>query len=165
MARGDEQQALMPSLIDRLIDPNSGGTTANPGYSLEQMFVAVQRDLEDLLNTRKSVDRDMATGVLARCPELATSIFGFGLPDLVSLNTLTPDQREEVGRVLERAVNLYEPRLRDVHARLISTNEPLERSLKFHIEGRLCLDPAPEVAFDTVLELTTGRYSVKAGQS
>lgn len=163
MARADEQQALMPSLIDRLIDPDSGGTKHSPGYSLEQMFSAVQRDLEDLLNTRRTIDREMSSGALARCPELKTSIFGFGLPDLVSLNTLTPDQRDEVGRVLEAAVQRYEPRLRDVHARLVSTNEPLERSLKFHIEGRLCLDPAPEVAFDTVLELTTGHYSVKAG--
>jgi hypothetical protein len=34
--------------------------------------------------------------------------------------------------------------------------------VKFRIEGRLCLDPAPEVAFDTTLELTTGHYSVRS---
>ena len=38
-----------------------------------------------------------------------------------------------------------------------------DRNIKFHIEARLCLDPAPEVAFDTVLELSTGHYTVQGG--
>ena len=37
----------------------------------------------------------------------------------------------------------------------------LERTVRFHIDARLCLDPAPEVAFDTILELTTGHYAVR----
>ena len=36
------------------------------------------------------------------------------------------------------------------------------RSLKFVIEGLLCMDPAPEpVRFDTVLELGKGEYEIK----
>jgi len=36
------------------------------------------------------------------------------------------------------------------------------RTLKFVIEGLLCMDPAPEpVRFDTVLELGKGEYEIK----
>jgi predicted component of type VI protein secretion system len=35
------------------------------------------------------------------------------------------------------------------------------RSLKFRVDARMRVDPAPEVAFDTILELTTGHYSIK----
>ena len=40
-----------------------------------------------------------------------------------------------------------------------------DRSVRFRIEARLSVDPAPEVAFDTVLELTTGHYSVNPSQA
>ena len=35
------------------------------------------------------------------------------------------------------------------------------RAVRFHIDARLRVDPAPEVAFDTILELTTGHTTVK----
>jgi type VI secretion system protein ImpF len=37
-----------------------------------------------------------------------------------------------------------------------------DRRLRFHIEGMMKLDPAPEeITFDTVLELGSGEYKVK----
>jgi hypothetical protein len=36
-----------------------------------------------------------------------------------------------------------------------------ERSISFRIEARLSIEPYDDVAFQTVLELTTGRYSVQ----
>jgi predicted component of type VI protein secretion system len=36
-----------------------------------------------------------------------------------------------------------------------------ERTVRFHINARLTVDPAPEVAFETVLELMTGHTSVQ----
>ncbi len=151
----DPNAELMPSLLDRLIDPEPESKSRR-GYTVEQMFLAVQRDLEDLLNTRQT-----HIGLPEEFVELHHSIYGYGLPDLTSLNAITSTQRAEIGRVIERMIEQFEPRLRDVQARMIDGGGGLERTVRFHIDARLCLDPAPEVAFDTILELTTGHYAVR----
>jgi type VI secretion system protein ImpF len=156
MPRPDPNQGLMPSILDRLIDPASGGTSWRQGYGVEQMFKAVQRDLEELLNTRQS-----HMGLPTEFTEVHRSIVGYGLPDLTSLEAITPQQRADIGRVLETTIAQFEPRLRDVRASLSDPGDGKSRSIRFRIEARLCLDPAPEVAFDTTLELSTGHYSVK----
>jgi type VI secretion system protein ImpF len=157
MASIDPQQALMPSVLDRLIDRDSGGTAAQRGYDINQMTDAVRRDLADLLNTRQSDQ-----GIAPEFDELLNSIFGFGLPDLTSLNAVSPQERAAIGQLLETIIGRFEPRLRDVQATVLDPGESLERTIRFRIDARLCMDPAP-VAFDTILELTTGRYDVKPG--
>jgi type VI secretion system protein ImpF len=157
MAKSDSQPGLMPSILDRLIDPDSSGTAWHRGYDERQMAEAVQRDLEDLLNTRQT-----HAGLPATYTEVNHSIAAYGLPDLVSLNAITPQQRRQIGRTLEEVVSKFEPRLKDVKATLITSQDSQETTVQFKIEARLSVDPAPEVAFDTILELTTGRYSVKS---
>jgi type VI secretion system protein ImpF len=152
----DSDMGLMPSILDRLIDPDSQGTAWRQGYGVDQMVEAVQRDLEELLNTRQS-----HAGLPEEYGEVLNSIVGYGLPDLTSLNALTPQQREEIGRVLEAGVAKYEPRLRDIRATMLDPGDGKQRSVRFRIDARLCLDPAPEVSFETIMELTTGRYSVQ----
>lgn len=147
---------LMPSILDRLIDPNSGGTLARRGYTVDQMIDAVRRDLEDLLNTRRSnLHIDGAFG------EVLHSVEAYGIPDIAQVNAFTASQRADIGRVLERVIGQFEPRLRHVRVRLIEAKDPVEHSVRFHIDARLALDPAPEVAFETVLELSTGRASIQ----
>jgi type VI secretion system protein ImpF len=85
----------------------------------------------------------------------------YGLPDLTALTAVTSHQREQIGRSIEEAVQRLEPRLKQVHAVLLDSDNKL-RSLRYRLEAKLNVDPAPEVAFDTTLELTTGYYSVKA---
>lgn len=160
MARVNPQTALMPSILDRLIDPESGGTAWRHGYGLADMATTVRRDLEDLLNTRQSYQGD--PGVFA---ESERSILGYGLPDLMSLNTITPQQREEIGRLLEAIVQRYEPRLRDVRATLVDAGDSKNPTVCFRLDARLCVDPAPDVAFETILELMSGHSSVKQADS
>jgi type VI secretion system protein ImpF len=159
MPRENVEQGLMPSIVDRLIDPESAGTQWRHGYGIEQMVEAVQRDLEELLNTRQVV-----IDVPESFREVNDSIVTYGLPDLASFNAITPQQREEIGRTLEAIVSRFEPRLKDVRASMISAGNGLERRVQFRVEARLCVDPAPEVAFDTILELSTGHYSVKPSE-
>jgi type VI secretion system protein ImpF len=160
MSQMDSDQALMPSIVDRLIDPDSGGTLWRRGYGPEQMMDAVRRDLEDLLNTRQS-----HVGLSRDFVETHHSIVGYGLPDLTSLNAITQQQREEIGRLIEDVVMRFEPRLRDVRATLVDSDADKNRMLRFRVDARLCLDPAPEVAFDTVLELISGHYTVKPSET
>ncbi len=156
----DPSPILKPSLIDRLTDPGSGGTADRRGYTMEQVIAAVQRDLEGLLNTRAArIDR------AEDYPEVCKSIIAFGLPDLGSLAAVTTSQQEEIGRVLESAVKRFEPRLRNVHATLLKAADPKERSVRFRIDATLNADPAPDVSFETILELGTGQYSVQQADS
>jgi type VI secretion system protein ImpF len=156
MSRTDSQQGLMPSVLDRLTDPGSGGTAWRRGYGIEQMTEAVRRDLEDLLNTRQST-----SGLPRDFGEVHRSVIGYGLPDLTTLAAYTAEQRADIGRLIEEAISLFEPRLRGVRAVMLDNPDGNDRSVRYRIDARLCVDPAPEVAFDTVLELTTGHYSVK----
>jgi type VI secretion system protein ImpF len=151
------QDELLPSVLDRLIDPSSGGTGWRRGYSETQMIAAVYRDLEELLNTRQSYTR-----LLDEFPEVQNSLLAYGLPDLTSFNAITDEQRREIGRVLEAVIARFEPRLKDVCAEVEKAEgtPQLQRTVRFHIKARLCVDPAPAVAFDTILELTTGHYTV-----
>ena len=55
----------------------------------------------------------------------------------------------------------YEPRLQNLEISIDSADTQ-DRRLRFHIQGQMRLDPAPEeITFDTVLELTSGEYKVK----
>lgn len=158
MNNGPILQDLMPSILDRLIDPESAGTAARQGFRLDQMIQAVQRDVEDLLNTRRTLGP-----VPEGMNQVGRSVLAFGLPELTGFDVLSPKTRQDVGRMIEWTIGCFEPRLKDVHASVIySGAENQTRTIHFRIEARLCVDPAPEVAFDTVLQLTTGHYSVQA---
>jgi type VI secretion system protein ImpF len=150
----------MPSILDRLIDPASGGTAWRRGYGVTEMVETVRRDMEELLNTRQSHQ-----GLPEAFVETQRSILGYGLPDMSGINALTPQQREEIGRLLEEVVVRFEPRLRDVRATLVDSAESKQPALRFRIDARLCVEPAPDVAFETILELTTGHSAVQQAQS
>jgi type VI secretion system protein ImpF len=155
-----EQQPLMPSLLDRLVDASLQGSAGRAWYGAPQMVEAVQRDLEDLLNTRETHQ-----GLCEGFPELGRSLIAYGLPDLSSIHAATQQQREEIGRSIEAVIRQFEPRLKDVRAVLLKSDDEKQRSIRFRVEARLSVDPAPDVAFDTTLELATGYYSVQRSDS
>ena len=159
MPRIDPTLPLTPSLLDRLIDARTGGARGQSGYTIEQMTAAVRRDLEDLLNTRQS-----HADVPPEYAEVLSSIVAYGLPDLTTLPALTPNERAEMATILETLLTRFEPRLRDVRATLLEDKDERQRTLRFRIEATLAVDPAPPVAFDTLLELSTGHYSVKRSE-
>jgi type VI secretion system protein ImpF len=155
MAR-DTQPGLTPSLLDRFIDPAFQRGEPLRGFSIAEMADVVRRDLEDLLNTRQSGHR-----VPEACVEVRRSLIAFGLPDLTTLNAVTVEQREDIGRTLAQIVERFEPRLKDVQAKLVEVEgDKKRRSIRYRIDARLSVDPAPEVAFETILELASGRSSV-----
>ena len=150
------QYGLKPSLVDRLIDSESAGTAVMLGYTPARMYDAVLRDLEDLLNTRQTY-RDMPAGF----PEARDSILGYGLPDLASVDATGSQQRAEIARAIKQVVERFEPRLKDVMVVLLNPGENYgKHSLRFRVDARLAVDPSPDVAFDTILEIASGHYVV-----
>lgn len=127
---------------------------------MQDMVDVVRRDLEDLLNTRQTHQ-----GLPEAFAETERSILGYGMPDLTSLDAITPQQREEIGRLLAGVIQRFEPRLRDVRATLVGADDSKQSTVRFRIDARLALEPAPEVAFETILELTTGHSAVQQMES
>jgi type VI secretion system protein ImpF len=160
MARPDPQQGLMPSIIDRLIDPESAGTAWRRGYGEEQLVTAVLRDLEDLLNTRPAYE-----GPADEFLQVQQSIVAFGLPDLGLFATSTADQRTALGLALESVIKRFETRLCQVRATLLDAGDNQSRTVRFRIDAKLNMDPSPEVSFETIGDMLTGRYSVQAASS
>jgi len=152
----DPSQGLMPSIVDRLIDPASAGTDARRGYSWSQMLESVRRDLEDLLNTRQT-----HAGLPIQLTRVARSMVSFGLPDLTSFTVTSMAARDEVARKLEAIIGQHEPRLKDIHVILSDVEEGNKQAVRCHIEARFALDPAPEVSFDTLMEPLTGLHKVR----
>jgi type VI secretion system protein ImpF len=157
MARVDLNQALTPSILDRLVDPESAGTAARAGYGIEQVILAVRRDLEDLLNTHRSIIH-----LPEEYPEILKSPVGYGIPDFGSLATSTPQQRNSIGQMVEDIINRFEPRLREVTVHVKDDSRGTHHlSVRFQIEARLRIEPYPDISFETVMELTTGCTQIR----
>jgi len=156
----DPSQGLMPSLVDRLIDPLSAGTDARRGYSLSQMLEVIRRDLEDLLNTRQT-----NMGLPVELTRVSRSIMSYGLPDLTTFTVNSAGAREEMARKLEIIIAQHEPRLKDIRVLLTESEEANRPAIRCRIESRFALDPAPEVSFDTVMEPLTGQHKVRQADS
>jgi type VI secretion system protein ImpF len=160
MARTEVVQGLMPSILDRLVDPESAGTAIMIGYDIPKMFQAVLRDLEDLLNTRQTY-RDLPE----QFTEVHKSIVAYGLPDVLSIASVSDSHRQAIARSIQNVIERFEPRLRDVHVVLLNPHDDLvKQSVRFRIDAHLAVDPAPDVAFDTILEMASGHYQVTSAE-
>lgn len=151
------QRGMQPSILDRLLDPESAGTAVMTGYTVERMALVVRRDLEELLNTLHPYHT-----FPDQFPETRDSVVTYGLPDLASIESVSESQRTAIGGLIKRAIERFEPRLRGVRVSMINPEPDAVRgSVKFRVNARLAVDPAPEVAFDTILDVGTGKYDVK----
>lgn len=163
MAKREIERTVQPSLLDRLTDYDPRTTVeGRVGYleSVRQFKVALQRDLEWLLNTRR-----IPLTVPEELEEVGQSVYYYGLPDLTSISRDSPEARGRLLRRVEDAIATFEPRLENVRISFVEMQgENHRRELRFHVEGTLLMDPTPEqVVFDTVLHFASGEYEVRGG--
>jgi type VI secretion system protein ImpF len=157
VARRENELHSVPSLLDRLID-DSPELLGNGLEDLRGAERTVVRDLENLLNTRREALRDPPQ----EFTELNKSLLVYGLPDVTAYNLLDPNDRNRLRRTLEAAISIFEPRLQRVRVSMTPPGQN-DGALHFRIEALLRVEPAPEpVAFDTVLQLDTQKYSVRS---
>ena len=100
--------------------------------------------------------------VAKQYPQVQNSIVTYGIPDMTFFNASSKTECQSICRLLVSLINRFEPRLKNVRATLGKGNGEGDRQARFHIEGQLAVDPAPEVGFDTVVELASGKASVEA---
>jgi type VI secretion system protein ImpF len=152
--------AITQPLLDRLIDyePKAAADTpVSRAQSVRLLKTSVRRDLEWLLNTRRTPEPAPES-----MKELSHSLFNYGLPDFSSLSVNSPRDRDRLLLELEHAVAVFEPRLKDVRVSLVEAPAGYSRTLRFQIEGLLDMDPVAErISFDTVLQLNSGEYQVR----
>ena len=154
MARSTSETLVTQSVLDRLMAVEEWPATRS--QSLRYFKEALKRDLEWLLNTRQPPLPELADYPMARA-----SVINFGLPDITSLGLSSASDHGRLRRAIEICLRNFEPRLMDIRVTL-EGSDTTDRRLRFHIEGNMKLDPAPEeISFDTVLELTSGEYKVK----
>jgi type VI secretion system protein ImpF len=159
MAKRDASGPVTLSVLDRLLDNDPKHSAEAPmtrAQSLRELRSALKRDLEWLLNTRRTIEPAPDS---AR--ETVRSVYHYGFTDISSKSVLSSRDHTDLVREMESSIAVFEPRLKRAKARM----EMLEgsyRALRFVIEGLLCMDPQPEpIRFDTVLELGKGAYEVK----
>jgi len=159
MAKRDANGPVTLSVLDRLIDRDPKNRSEVPytrAQSLRELKLNLKRDLEWLLNTRKTIEPSPDS---AR--ETVRSVYHYGFADISSKSVLSTRDHSDLLRDMEAAIAIFEPRLKRAKVRMEQV-QGRDRVLKFVIEGLLCMDPAPEpVRFDTVLELGKGEYEVK----
>jgi type VI secretion system protein ImpF len=159
MPRSDSEARITLSVLDRLIDSEPGSSMDPPPSrqrSLRQLKQAVRRDLEWLLNSRRSI-----LPIPPDLEQLPRSLAMYGLPDFSAASVSNPSDRTSILRTLEKTIAHFEPRLKSVSV-VLETGAGARQSLRFRIEAELDVDPAPEqVAFDTTLQLYNGEYEIK----
>ena len=159
MAGLQRRSSITTSLLDRLMDDAPHEAT-DPPRNLYQDFEtlkgAVKRDLELLLNTRREVQPE-----LTDYPEARRSLLTYGLPDFSALSYASEDDRKRMREEIETSIQIFEPRLADVHVAIGSPDNQTQR-LSFRVDALLRVDPAPApVTFDAVVEITTQQYEVR----
>jgi type VI secretion system protein ImpF len=153
MAEYDANAPLRLSVLDRLLDDEPKVKSEGPmtrSVSLARLKTAVRRDLENLLNARRTPDSIPEGSV-----EILRSVYYYGLPDITSMPANFLYEQTKLLQSIETAVKTFEGRLDGVRVSLVP-GAGISRVLRFAIEGMLRIDPLPEhVVYDASIELTS----------
>jgi type VI secretion system protein ImpF len=147
------ERVMRRSVLDRLLQTGEAEPHTE-SQAARAMRASVLRDIEWLLNTRR---------IMLKAPEhlteLQESVYHYGLPDISSKNADSLADRRDVLREVAECIERFEPRLMSVRVVEQSTEEN-SRQIRFQVEALLRL-PTPEpFFFDTVVDLSTGRFKV-----
>ncbi len=138
------------SLLDRLTNTEAGigARRRRSGTDDDGCHGSLGRDLENLLNTRCRV---LTPPV--RHPNLQRSLLVYGLRDLVTVNLIDAQSKQDFAEEVQRLIRRFEPRLTRVQVSFPQQTEAATRSLRFRIEALVLQDATLEpVIFNSVLE-------------
>ncbi len=161
MAGVRNEDRLLPSVYDRLIDHQPNLQTESPKsqsqviYELKQ---SLRRDLENLLNTRWT-----CTKWPPDYEELELSLINYGIPDFTGVNMGGPENQNRLIQIVRKAIEKFEPRLIKFTIELSRKVDNIDRTLSFRVDGLLHSEPFPEqVVFDTSLDVHSSEFEVKS---
>ena len=108
------------SILDRLAEPEprEGADDALPRTATgDELKAIVRRDLEWLLSTRRTVQRDRPAGAERTVTE-------YGIPDFAPVSPSDQQALNEIARAVRQAIEAYEPRLRNVEVAVEPALQP-----------------------------------------
>ena len=152
----DTTRRLQSSVFDRLLDTETG---LHPGIGqgpvrideLAALRMSVHRDLEGLLNAQRPW-ASVPPGLTA----LRLSGLQYGVPNFTSGALNRREERESLREEIETTIRRFEPRLSQVHVRLVDEQDRLRSTLRLRIEALLRVEPVVvPIAFDTTVNATT----------
>ncbi len=163
MAKIDNDQPLVSSILDRLIDEQPDTKRElekNSSQLIADLRKSVRRDLENLLNTRwraSSWPDDLS--------ELDRSLVSYGIPDISGEDLGAPSRRKKFLEQVERIIETFEPRFQKIKVLEVENSDSLDRTLRFRIDAVLYAFPSPEpIVFDSSLEPTSKMFRVEGGE-
>src|SRR5262245_20798023 len=142
MARTEIERTVQPSLFDRLTDLHPGepeGRLPTRDESERDFRRAVERDVEALFNTRRTINVAPES-----CPELHNSVHEFGLIDTTAIPVGTARGRDRLVNAMADAIARFEPRLGEPRVRLLEADQVKSPQVRFVLEATLRMDPDPE---------------------
>lgn len=159
MARIDSEIKVTPSILDRLLDYEPKISTEPPksrSTSLRELKQSVRRDLEWLLNSRRTIIEIAET-----LEETNNSVAVYGLKDLTGVAINSTKERARLIKEVENVIKTFEPRFINLKVTLEPT-ENTDQEISFKVEALLNTEPVPEpIVFDTVLEIGSGDFQIR----
>lgn len=150
------KQYIQLSVFDRLEESNDEGFIGGHGQDIAYVRKAVLRDVENLLNTRRSI-----VAPAESYHYLNRSVFVYGLADFVAKNARSPEVRKALKAGIEQTLALFEPRLLDVSVQF-NPNDGNAQNICFAVGATLFADPIREpIHFDTWFSVNRAEYHVE----
>ena len=153
----DALDNLQASILDKLMDdepevPFESAPARRASFS--DIKASVIRDIENLLNTRRTVQMPAAA-----LTAVGKSLHVYGLRDFSNENPSSSVVVQKLRREVVQTLALFEPRLRNVIVQI--EQRANERNLHFRISGTLVITPLSEpVVFDTLFDANRGEYLI-----
>jgi len=149
------KQHLQLSVFDRLDQKVESGIIGNAVADVEVVLKSVLRDVENLLNTRRSIVKPTES-----FRYLNSSMFVYGLDDFVAQNPKSVRVRKLLEATIRDTIDKFEPRLRNV----VVDFKPIDNfahNLCFTVRATLHADPIREpIYFDTWFSASRGEYRI-----
>lgn len=155
MSKKNPKEQLQQSLLDRLLTFKE--TSFDAKTPQEILIHSVERDLQNLLNTRK-----ICPTLPADLKELNVSLVNYGIPDLTTINIYSESDKQNFCKAVQLAIENYEPRLKHIEVKLLEVEKQIELIFKIRISATLLVYPKPiPVSFDSSLLADTRLFDVK----
>jgi len=155
-----KQRTLSRSVLDRMLD-DAPDMEADPLVSLSdqvrEMREVIRRDLEALLNTRRS-----PSGPPGALKELNDALVSYGMDGVLSANLVTDASKDKLAQSIERRISMFETRLSDVRVTILKNRMEGERALRMRIQATFRLhEGMPPISFESKIDPSTQRFLVE----
>jgi type VI secretion system protein ImpF len=149
-------QHLQLSVFDRLDQEVAFGIIGGTVTDVEVVRKSVLRDVENLLNTRRSIVKPPENQLY-----LNRSLFVYGLEDFVAQNPKSVQVQKLLVATIRDTIEKFEPRLKNVQVAFKPIDD-YEHNLCFTVRATLHADPIREpIFFDTWFSASRGDYRIK----